>query len=85
MNACQRKNAGGEKVVGEKEREEFWALGIAEMKKGQEIIETRSKIEGLQKQLFGATTLLQQLEIEMNEILRRKSELLGLPVPSTFV
>ncbi|KAK6029169.1 hypothetical protein OSTOST_04723 [Ostertagia ostertagi] len=85
MNACQRDDAAGGKVVGEKEREEFWALGIAEMKKGHEIIETRSKIEGLQKQLFEATTFLQQLEVEMNEILRRKSELLGLPVPSTLI
>ncbi|KAK6049730.1 hypothetical protein COOONC_12765 [Cooperia oncophora] len=80
-----QREAGEGKVVGEKEREEFWALGIAEMKKGHEIIETRSKIESLQKQLFEATALLQQMEVDMNEILRRKSELLGLPVPSTFV
>ncbi|VDL67874.1 unnamed protein product [Nippostrongylus brasiliensis] len=44
---------------GEKEREEFWALGIAEMKKGREILEARAKIEELQKQLFDATTALQ--------------------------
>uniref|UniRef100_A0A7I4YM75 C2H2-type domain-containing protein n=1 Tax=Haemonchus contortus TaxID=6289 RepID=A0A7I4YM75_HAECO len=83
VNTCQKDAMG--KIVGEKEREEFWTLGIAEMKKGHEIIEARSKIEALQKQLFDATTVLQQLEVEMNEILRRKSELLGLPPPSTFV
>ncbi|WKY05546.1 hypothetical protein Q1695_006057 [Nippostrongylus brasiliensis] len=73
------------KMGGEKEREEFWALGIAEMKKGREILEARAKIEELQKQLFDATTALQTMEVEMNEILRRKSELLGLSQPSTFV
>ncbi|VDO19764.1 unnamed protein product [Heligmosomoides polygyrus] len=73
------------KIAGEKEREEFWTLGVAEMKKGREIVETRAKIEKLQNQIFEATSALQQMEVEMNEILRRKAELLGLPVPGTFV
>ncbi|KAK6747253.1 hypothetical protein RB195_000456 [Necator americanus] len=75
--------SGEAKIGGEKEREEFWELGIAEHKKGHEILETRGKIERIQAELFEATAYLQKLEVEMNDILRRKSELLGLPPPSS--
>ncbi|KAJ1372636.1 hypothetical protein KIN20_034838 [Parelaphostrongylus tenuis] len=71
-------------IAGEKEREEFWMLGIAEMKKGQEIHAARLKIENLQKALIEATSDLGRIEVEMNEILRRKSELLGISVPDNF-
>ncbi|KAL6739008.1 hypothetical protein Aduo_012501 [Ancylostoma duodenale] len=70
------------RIAGDKERDEFWSLGIAEHKKGHQILEARAKIESLQKELFETTSYLQKLEVEMNEILRRKSELLGLPGPS---
>ncbi|EYB83144.1 hypothetical protein Y032_0342g3043 [Ancylostoma ceylanicum] len=70
------------RIAGDKERDEFWALGIAEHKKGHQILEARAKIERLQKELFETTSYLQKMEVEMNEILRRKSELLGLPGPS---
>ncbi|KJH49692.1 hypothetical protein DICVIV_04174 [Dictyocaulus viviparus] len=71
-----------ERIVGEKERQEFWSLGIAELKKGREIYETRMKIENLQKALVEAASELKKMEVDMNEILRRKSELLGVPIPN---
>ncbi|VDM63249.1 unnamed protein product [Angiostrongylus costaricensis] len=74
----------GSNIAGEKERQEFWLLGITELKKGHEIHTTRLKIENLQKALIESISDLRKMEIEMNEILRRKSELLGLPVPNSF-
>lgn len=72
-------------ISGEKERQEFWLLGIAELKKGHEILATKLKIENLQKDLFQAASELSKMEFEMNEILRRKSELLGIPAPNVFL
>ncbi|RCN41833.1 hypothetical protein ANCCAN_12212 [Ancylostoma caninum] len=48
------------RIAGDKERDEFWALGIAEHKKGHQILEARAKIERLQKELFETTSYLQK-------------------------
>ncbi|CAJ0602493.1 unnamed protein product [Cylicocyclus nassatus] len=67
------------RMAGDKERDEFWALGIAEHKKGHEILDMRAKVEKLQKELIEATSCLQKLEVEMNEILRRNDEVCMVP------
>ncbi|KAJ1347395.1 hypothetical protein KIN20_002435 [Parelaphostrongylus tenuis] len=69
---------------GEKERQELWSLGVAELKKGHEIDSATLKVENLQKALSEATSDLQRMKSEMKEILRRKSELLGIPIPNIF-
>ncbi|KAJ1364135.1 hypothetical protein KIN20_024155 [Parelaphostrongylus tenuis] len=81
--SCPTSSAEGNSG-GEKERQQLWLLAVAELKKGHEIDGATLKIENLQKALSEATSDLQRMRSEMMEILHRKSDLLGIPIPNIF-